>query len=194
MEKYNKILKPNNDYLVYTGILVIVIIIGLCMKVEFSAGICLIFALIFIMMYFSQVRKIKKTMKKYEDLEIELSKESTVVYKEANIYLTDKYIVSTDCSCHVFEYNDFIWIYHVNNPYDSYGDTKALFIRSEYFTLEYILTTVKREKVKILDEIMNKVHEKNPEIMIGYTKENSQRYKQIIKDNKELRKKYKNKK
>ena len=37
---------------------------------------------------------------------------------------------------------------------------------------------------KLLNQIMNRIKEKNPQVLLGYTKENQQKYKEIKKINK----------
>lgn len=126
----------------------------------------------------------KKTIKKYgkETLEYELAKSTTKAYKKADIYLTDKYIISTLYGLKVYSYEDFIWIYNQKRSYN--------FISIGIYLLG--LTNKKRTHqlaYRYRDEqelinIMNEISNKSDKIMTGYTKENIQKFKEITKKKK----------
>ena len=126
----------------------------------------------------------KKTIKKYgkETLEYELAKSTTKAYKKANIYLTDKYIISTLYGLKVYSYEDFIWIYNQKRSYN--------FISIGIYLLG--LTNKKRthqlayryHDEQELINIMSEISSKSDKIMTGYTKENIQKFKELTKKKK----------
>lgn len=73
-----------------------------------------ILAFVFLIFYIVGGIKLKLSLKKYykDDLEYELSKTTTLAYEKANIYLTDKYIISKTMGLTVIEYNELVWLYN----------------------------------------------------------------------------------
>lgn len=152
----------------------------------YSIGIIIdMISFVLLILYIIRIILNKSTLKKYdkEDLEYELSKPSTIEYKKANIYLTDKYIISKVYGLTVVEYNELVWLYNLKRKYN--GIPVGIYLMAldskKIYQIAKINTSIKNEELLI--EIMNKIKDKNPSIMLGYTEENRQKYKEI-KNNK----------
>ena len=138
-----------------------------------------ILAFVFLIFYIVGGIKLKLSLKKYykDDLEYELSKTTTLAYEKANIYLTDKYIISKTMGLTVIEYNELVWLYNEKRSYNGILVGITL-IGYKNNNKRYGLASVYLNE-ELLIEIMNKIKDKNPSIMIGYTEENQRNYKEI---------------
>ena len=151
--------------------------------VGIGAGIDVL-AIVLLIIYIVGYIKTKKALKKYdkEDIEYELSKTSTIEYKKAKVYLTDKYIVSKVMGLIVLEYNELVWLYNEKRRVNGIPTTINLkgFTNKKGYELAEI--SAYGEGENLLIEIMNKIQEKNPQVMLGFIKENQQSYKEIKKN------------
>lgn len=143
-----------------------------------------VLSVILLITYIVTLVNFKKVYKNYEkeDIESELDKTTTIVYKKENIYLTDKYIISTLMGLHIVEYKDLVWIYNERRKYN--GVTIGRFLLAYKNNNKKLQLASSKKNEEILNEIIVKIQEKNPEIMIGFTNENIKRYKEIKKTKK----------
>ena len=162
--------------------------------VGIGAGIDVL-AFVLLILYIIGYIKTKNALKKYdkEDIEYEVSKTSTIEYKlskvstlenkKDKIYLTDKYIVSKIMGgLTVLEYNELVWIYNEKRSVNGIPTTINLKGFTSKKVYELAEVSAYGEGENLLIEIMNKIQEKNPQIMLGFTKENQQSYKEIKKN------------
>lgn len=152
----------------------------------YSIGIIIdMISFVLLILYIVRIIKNKSTFKKYdkEDLEYELSKPSTIEYKKANIYLTDKYIISKVYGLTVVEYNELVWLYNLKRKYNGIPVGIYLMALDSKKIYQIVKVNTSKKNEELLIEIMNKIKDKNPSIMLGYTEENQQKYKEI-KNNK----------
>ena len=93
--------------------------------------------------------------------------------------MTDKYLVTCFTGLNVINYEDILWLYYQDVSYNYVPVGKYL-----------VAATVNKKRIRIaysyknaelLVEIMNKIQEKNNQIMLGFTKENQKKYKELIK-------------
>ena len=143
-----------------------------------GVGLVLLSFFIFI---FSIVFKIrfKKNLKKYskEELEKELLNPNCLYFKKQNICLTDKYIVSTMAGLDVIKYEDILWLYYENRRYNFVSIGKYIIARTKNKKMYQLAYSYSNEELLI--EIMKKIAEKNDQILLGFTKENQQKYKEL---------------
>lgn len=140
-----------------------------------------ILASIFLIIYISQTVKLKSTLKKYnaEELKEELNNINTNEYKKQSIYLTNKYIISTINGLDVLEYSDILWVY--NEKRRNNGIVVGIWIMACTKNNKRI-QIASAMKEDILIEIMAKIKERNQDILIGFTNENSKQYKELVKN------------
>lgn len=142
-----------------------------------------ILALVFVIIYTSQLIRLKSTLKKYniEELKEELSNCNIDEYKKQNVYLTNKYVISTINGLDVFEYKDILWIY--NEKRKQNGILLGVWI---------IACTKDKKKIQIasakkddiLIQIMSRIKEKNQDMLVGFTSDNVKQYKELTKKEK----------
>ena len=113
----------------------------------------------------------------------ELAKESTMYFKKEEICLTDKYIISTFLGLNILKYDDIVWTYYEDRRYNFVSIGKYLIARTKNKKAYQIAYTFRN--VDLLIEIMNKIHDKNDKVMVGFTKENQQAYKELTKKKKD---------
>ncbi len=145
-------------------------------------GIGLLILSFFIFIFYIVFKiKHKRSLKKYsrEELESELLKPNVEYFKKANICLTDKYIISTMTGLDVIKYEDILWIYYENRRYNFVSIGKYIVARLKNKKMVQLAYTYNNEELLI--EIMKKIKAKNEEIMLGFTKENQERYKELTK-------------
>lgn len=155
------------------------------MLIGIGVGIDVI-AFVLLIVYIIGTVKSKSALKKYdkEDLEYELEKASTVAYKKSNIYLTDKYIISKVVGLTVLEYNELVWLYNEKRRQNGIPVGTYLIGYTEKKKRYQLASTYNDEN--LLNEIMIKIKEKNSLVMLGYTKENQEKYKEIKKNKQDL--------
>lgn len=140
--------------------------------------ICFIVAVIAKIRFKSVLRKANK-----DDLLYELAKDSTMYFKKEEICLTDNYIISTFLGLNILKYDDIVWTYYEDRRYNFVSIGKYLIARTKNKKAYQIAYTFRN--VDLLVEIMNKIHDKNDKVMVGFTKENQQAYKELTKKKKD---------
>ena len=135
---------------------------------------------IFIVFIVYKIR-FKKNIKKYDkyELESELLSSDALYFKKENICLTNKYIISTLKGLDVIKYEDILWAYYENRNLNYSNIGKYLIVGLKNKKLIELAYSFNDEEVLI--EIMNKINMKNKNILIGYSKENQNKYNELIK-------------
>jgi hypothetical protein len=135
---------------------------------------------IFIVFIVYKIR-FKKNIKKYDkyELESELLSSDALYFKKENICLTNKYIISTLKGLDVIKYEDILWAYYENRNLNYSNIGKYLIVGLKNKKLIELAYSFNDEEVLI--EIMNKIKMKNKDILIGYSKENQNKYNELIK-------------
>lgn len=148
--------------------------------IGFGIGVAILSS-IFLIISISQITKLKSTLKKYdaEELKEELNNINIDEYKKQAIYLTNKYVISTINGLDVFEYSDILWLY--NEKRRQNGIVIGIWIMACTKNNKKI-QIASANKEDILIEIMTKIKEKNQDILIGFTRENSKQYKERVKN------------
>ena len=122
----------------------------------------------------------KKTLKEFNKDELEKALENSVAYEKAKIYLADEYLISTESGLDVIKYDDLYWIYINNTKYRGITTGRYLIAIKKDKRSVQIAYAVRDEKM--LQEIMEKIHEKNDQILIGYTPENQKAFAEFRKN------------
>lgn len=146
-----------------------------------------IVSVVTIIVYVRETINIKKTFKKYskEELETELLNTSTQAYPKQKIYLTDKYIITNTQGLSVIPYEDIYWIYRTER---NYRGQLSIFLTA--FTKDKKGHTIvcinkmfktSKEEDETLTNILTTIATKNTSILVGFTPENKQAYKELPK-------------
>lgn len=138
-------------------------------------GVFAVITLFLIIEYIHANLRLKQTIKEYgrEKLEEQLNDPQTLAYQKAGAYLTKQFLISNSMDFKVISYDDILWIYILNR-------------RLNFISIgKYIMAATKDGKcrpavcssdIKMLEEIMTKIYEKNPTIRLGFSKENQHYY------------------
>ena len=142
-----------------------------------------LFALIFGGIAISQsfrTSKVTKNKELMEELKEELISMNDNPYKKLKIYLTNKYIISRYGGLEVFEYKNVIWAYALVRYQNGSAVGRTLMLCTKDKKRHSVAPTSANDPA--LDEIMTEIHDKNPEVRLGFTKENREYFKQYQKE------------
>lgn len=161
--------KPNNN----TAQLIFAIVSG-------------VFSLLFIFLsFFTRIRS-KKVVRKFSEeewkkIESELESSETISYKSLNLHFTENYIVVLSSGIDIFSYKDILWMYpYVLKQYGITTNKDIILVTSDKkrHSIANVSNFSKKSR-KEYDDIMSFIHAKNPNCLVGYTKENIQEMKNL---------------
>lgn len=147
-----------------------VVVFGILAIIIFCLGIVLFIS------YLKQLKKCKKVTEKpdYQDMLMQLN-DHAYIYDNNNIIMTDNYLINTKGVLYGINYNDIILAY----VHPVSVNKKLMFVLvacSSAGTDNFGLFSNKED----LTEVIELIKEHNPEIMDSYTKENIEKYNEII--------------
>ena len=164
---------------------------GLLLGVAFLAG-------LFGLIYFLLGRSSKKSFKVLGDdqfgespIMAEINAPEAKWYEGAKTYLTDNYLVSMRDGVNAVKYSDIFWMYVTNHRTNGIADYNFINIVTKDGKMVTTCNSPtfgkkRREATEILhNDIMQALKEKNSDILVGYTAENVEAFKQLQKENKE---------
>ncbi len=139
-----------------------------------------VLTIILLIEYFNASRNLKKILQKYsrEELEKELGDKSTISYRESGTYFTRKYLISNVSGFKVIPYQDICWTYILKSKTKGVTIGKQVMIRTKDNKIYSIAFS---QNEKLLREIIKKIYEKNNNILIDFTNDNLEKYKEMIK-------------
>lgn len=150
--------------------------------------ICYICALLFlfidllvIIQYIYTIIKLNKSISLYgkEELEKEINDPESIIFKKAGICLAKQYIISTALNFNVISYDNIYWMYISKRSMNFITITKCIIIATKEGKLLPIAYDYNERE---LNEIINKIHEKNNSILIGYSSENRKSFQKYLKE------------
>lgn len=139
-------------------------------------------------------RKTYEAVIRGEDLAMsEIDSPSAVCYEKSKAILTDNYLVSYSRSYGAVPFADILWAYNTRHSTNAVHDYDYLSVATKdgrLITLANGSVYGKRqnETNNRHMEILNRIHEKNPEAKIGYTPEYKAEFDQLKKEIKEKKK------
>lgn len=142
-----------------------------------------VFAIVLVFASVSQLmraRKLTKNTELMEELRQELADLDDNPYKKLNMYLTRKYIISKSGGISVYEYKDVIWEYATVRYVNGVAQGRSLMLCTKD-KKKYTMAGTGANDTAI-DEIMTEIKDKNPEVRIGFTKENREFFKNYKKE------------
>lgn len=143
--------------------------------------ICLIINIAKKISYNKNIKKLSRVELKH--INDELNNPKSFYYNYAKVYLTENYIVSISLPFCVIKYADILWMYkHVQRTNGI--KTNESIILKDMFNKSYSIASMSlstKAKTEQFEEIMNTISQKNPNILVGYTKENINEFKSKIK-------------
>lgn len=144
--------------------------------------------LVLIIVYISIWSKNKKVYKKYSPDELarinsEIYNEQNSKYASMKFYLLKDYVVDTSNGIIILKYSDIIWAYPYEYRYNGILVNKNIKIMDNNKKVYDIANTkyLDKEKDRLLQEILFNLKEKNPEIILGFNRENKKLVKEKLK-------------
>ena len=158
-----------------------------CIGVLIIGTLSLLIILLYILKYYNNKKMMKEMspeLLKKIDTELSLIVESE--YQNMNLYLLKMYIVDYHKEIVIIPYSNIIWIYPYDRTYNGLLVNKYLKVITKDNKKYEIASTrsLDDNKDQILEEIEEKIKKKNENIILGYSKENKKKVKEIIKSNK----------
>lgn len=148
-----------------------------------TGGIFGVIGLVFVITFVLQKNKTKKMLAKYnEDMDKILNaidNESCYYNKKTKVYFTDTCIVSYVRGLEIIPYEDIVWIYPHEYRYRG-SVTKSIYVITKDSKVHIIsqLGITKKTSV-IFDEEYTSLINRVPEVLLGYSKENALKAKEL---------------
>lgn len=151
----------------------------LAIGIGIIAGVFTVVLIITSISQFVSSRKTVKNKELLEELRTELQGLDDNPYKKLKIYLTSKYVISKYGGLEAIQYRDIIWEYPQIRYTNGVASGKSLVICTSDKKKHALASTGPNDAS--IDEIMTEIRDKNPEVRIGYTKENREFFKNYQK-------------
>lgn len=154
----------------------------LAIGIGIIAGVFTIVLIIAAISQFVNSRKALKDPELLEEIKAELQALDDNPYKKLKIYLTSRYVVSKYGGLEAIRYRDIIWVYPQIRYTNGVASGKSLIVCTTDKKKHALASSGPNDAS--IDEIMTEIRDKNPEVRIGYTKENREffkNYQKVIK-------------
>lgn len=150
-------------------------------------GVFSLSGLILIIVYFVRNKKSKKILEEYgrelEKIEEDVNSGKGIHNKKCKVYLTDKYLLSYAGGVKLIELNDIVWVYPFITKQNGITTSKSIYVvtnNGKSNVVAVVNTWCKKNKAsyeEIYQDIINKV----PNVLVGYSKENMEKAKEMYK-------------
>lgn len=150
-------------------------------------GVFSLSGLILIIVYFVRNKKSKKILEEYgrelEKIEEDVNSGKGIHNKKCKVYLTDKYLLSYAGGVKLIELNDIVWVYPFITKQNGITTSKSIYVvtnNGKSNVVAVVNTWGKKNKAsyeEIYQDIINKV----PNVLVGYSKENMEKAKEMYK-------------
>ena len=133
----------------------------------------------------------KMEIDEIEKLDDEMNDSSAFYYEKADLCLTNNFVVNFGGKFTILEYKDIVWMYVQERRTNGIKTSKSIKAMTKDGKVHTIATIefITKAKKETFDEIWNTICVKNPNVAIGYTKENIKQMKELYgrkKNKKEL--------
>lgn len=148
-----------------------------------------IMGLIFVIIYFKDVKKTKKTLEKYSNeidkIKMDVASPETIYEKKARIFLTRDYLINISSGLEIYNYEDILWIYPYEFRQNGIVTQKSIYLVDKDTKAQVISTLSPSKKNNIIfDELYENLALRTPQAMHGYSKENADNLKNMSKKKK----------
>ena len=154
-----------------------------------GAGLTGFFFLLTFIIYLIIVIKNKKMFNSISNellanIDAELSQMANSKYSKMNFFMLNDYIVDFNNNIVIVKYSDILWAYPFEQRYNGLLINKYIkIIDNKNKTYQVASTKVlDKNKDETLEDILNKLKEKNNDIIIGFNKENKKKIKEKVKE------------
>lgn len=150
-------------------------------------GVFSLSGLILIIVYFVRNKKSKKILEEYEreleKIEEDVKSGKGIHNKKCKVYLTDRYLLSYAGGVKLIELNDIVWVYPFITKQNGITTSKSIYVvtnNGKSNVVAVVNTWGKKNKAsfeELYQDIINKV----PNVLVGYSKENMEKAKEMYK-------------
>lgn len=124
----------------------------------------------------------KTSTEELKELINEIDSDKTIEFEHLNVFLLDDKLIELSAGIKIIPYDTILWIYP--KSIRNYGiKTKRVYIYDKEFKLHQV-SEVGYFRIKYFDEMYQELVEKLPNVMCGYTKENSEKFKSMKQEHK----------
>lgn len=112
----------------------------------------------------------------------EVEQESTKYYKNFKLYLTENYVIDISRSLQVFEYEDIVWMYQYELRQYGVLSQRNIVVATKSSKKKAVIANtdgIRKRSKKDVTEIMESIASKNTDMLIGFTKENREKAKEL---------------
>ncbi len=110
----------------------------------------------------------------WRQIETELESSDTISYTSLGLHFTENYVVILTSSMAIFSYQDILWMYpYILRQYGLATNKSIILVTADKrrHNIANIANFSKKAK-RDYEDIMSFLHDKNPNCLVGYTKEN----------------------
>lgn len=150
-------------------------------------GVFSLSGLTLIIFYFVRNKKSKELLEEYgrelEKIEEDINNSRGIHNKECKVYLTDRYLLSYGNGVKLIELNDIVWVYPFITKQNGITTSKSIYVvtnNGKSNVIAVVNTWGKKNKTsfeELYQDIINKV----PNVLVGYSKENMEKAKEMYK-------------
>lgn len=150
-------------------------------------GVFSLSGLILIVVYFVRNKKSKKILeecgRELEKIEEDVKSGKGIHNKKCKVYLTDRYLLSYAGGVKLIELNDIVWVYPFITKQNGITTSKSIYVvtnNGKSNVVAVVNTWGKKNKAsfeELYQDIINKV----PNVLVGYSKENMEKAKEMYK-------------
>lgn len=150
-------------------------------------GVFSLSGLILIIVYFVRNKKSKKILeecgRELEKIEEDVKSGKGIHNKKCKVYLTDRYLLSYAGGVKLIELNDIVWVYPFITKQNGITTSKSIYVvtnNGKSNVVAVVNTWGKKNKAsfeELYQDIINKV----PNVLVGYSKENMEKAKEMYK-------------
>lgn len=148
-------------------------------------ALCLLMWTCFLLVFIIYKVRLEKTFKKIDDEELqkiekEIDDKDSFHYERAHLILTKSYVISFLTGFRAIKYQDIIWVYEYRLRQYGVTTQKSIMVMDKTGKVKPIITLdgiTKKSKI-VFNEIIETIINKNPNIIVGYNKENKKRIKE----------------
>ncbi len=140
--------------------------------------------LILVITYIKRDSTTRKTLERYastiENIKMDALNPETVFNKKAKVYFTKEYIINFATSFEIIDYKDIVWIYPYILRTNGFVTQKSIYVVTKDKKV-HIVASLPTNKKDIItyEELYNTLITKVPDALIGYTKENQEKVKEL---------------
>lgn len=125
------------------------------------------------------------SMEEWAKINNEAEDPNTIYYEKAKLYLTKNYIMDFSHGMTIIKYSDVLWMYPFELRQYGITTTKNIVIVDKNFKKHSIAGINNFGKAKEqFDNVLNTIMEHNKDILLGFTKENQNKVKELKKQTK----------